>query len=178
MNKLYLDIETVPAEEAKHHILKELQREMEEDGKKVEDFEIALANTCFDGGFGRIACISYALNDEPVKTLRGDERQMLADFWNVARLAGLFIGFNVMAFDLRFIYQRSIVLGVRPTVDLSFARYRNAPIYDIMYEWIKWDGRSHISLHRLAAILDFTNLKKRGSGRKKCCKGVCRRENR
>jgi 3'-5' exonuclease len=159
MKKMFLDIETLPAEKEKHHILKELHEQMEEDGKKVEGFEEMLMRTCFDGGFGRIACISYAFNDDSPITLKGDEKQILKDFWNTVTDVDLFIGFNILGFDLRFIYQRSIVLGVKPTVNLSFAKFRSDPIYDIMYEWVKWDYGSHISLHRLAKVLDLPSSK-------------------
>ena len=158
MIKLFLDIETLPIPAEKHHILKELHAFMQKEGKDV-DFEQMLANTSFDGGFGRIACISYAINDQAIKTLKGDEAQMLKDFWDVAKTASLFIGFNLMSFDLRFIYQRSIVLQVKPSIELNFARYRNSPIYDIMFERVKWDGRSSISLHRLAVVLGLPTSK-------------------
>lgn len=157
MNKLVLDIETIPAHEAHHPILREIY-----DNKKSlqeKDFEKYLEQTSFDGGFGRIACISYAINDEPAKTLCGDEKKILQDFWEVAKNMDLFIGFNLMDFDLRFIYQRSIVLGVKPTRDLNFARYRNSPIYDIMHEWKKWNMQASISLDTLSKVLSLPTSK-------------------
>jgi len=45
------------------------------------------------------------------------------------------VGHNIYDFDLKFIPKRSIIHGVRSTVDRSFARYRNRPIFDMMYEW-------------------------------------------
>jgi len=64
-----------------------------------------------------------------------------------------------MDFDLRFIYQRSIILGVKPTKELGFARYRNSPIYDVMYEWSKWSTQSKISLDTLAKALGIPSSK-------------------
>ena len=160
MIKLFFDIETLPAEEQKHEILREIHHKKVEDKKKVpESFEEYLEATNFDGAFGRIACISYAINDELVKTLFGDEAKMLQDFWEVAKTVQLFVGFNVMDFDLRFIYQRSIIFNVQPTVDLSFARYRNYPIFDLMYEWSKWNMQSKISLDVLAKALGLPSSK-------------------
>ncbi|MDP2637659.1 MAG: ribonuclease H-like domain-containing protein, partial [Candidatus Levybacteria bacterium] len=124
--------------------------------KNVEDF---IANTSFDGAFGRIVCLSYAINEEPIKTLCSDEKKILQDFWEVAKEIDLFIGFNLMDFDLRFIYQRSIILGIKPTRDLNFARYRNSPIYDVMREWTKWDMQDKISLDTLAKVLSFPSSK-------------------
>lgn len=160
MNKLFFDIETLPAEAEKHEILKEIHRQKVEDGKKVpETFEEYLEATNFDGAFGRICCISFATNDDPVKTFSGDETIMLRDFWEVAKNVQLFIGFNIMDFDLRFIYQRSTILNVQPSVNLNFARYRNNPIYDIMHEWSKWNMQNKISLDVLAKALGLPSSK-------------------
>lgn len=151
-----MDIETIPAHEDHHSVLREIY---EKKSTQEKDFEKYVEQTSFDGGFGRIACISYAMNDEPVLTLCGDEKKILQDFWKVAEAADLFIGFNLIDFDLRFIYQRSIVLGVKPTRELPFARYRNNPIFDIMHEWKKWNMNASISLDTLAKVLGFPTSK-------------------
>jgi 3'-5' exonuclease len=157
MNKLFLDIETIPAHEDSHEVLREIYKKKKSIFEK--DFEKYLLQTSFDGGFGRIACISYAIDGETVKTLSGDERKILRDFWEIAKSIDLFVGFNVIDFDLRFIYQRSVVLGIKPTIELSFARYRNNPIYDIMHEWKKWNMSSSISLDTLSKILNLPTSK-------------------
>lgn len=160
MNKLYFDIETLPAEEEKKEILQEIHRKKIEDGKKCPTtFEEFLEQTGLDGAFGRIACIGYAMNEDPAETFSGDEKEMLKNFWSLAEYTDLFIGFNNMDFDLRFIYQRSIILGVKPTKDLNFARYRNSPIYDVMHEWNKWNMQSKISLDILAKALGLPTSK-------------------
>ena len=94
--------------------------------------------------------------------LSGDETKMLKEFWEIAKDVQQFIGHNVMDFDLQFIYKRSIINGVRPTQWLSFARYRNNPIYDTMREWEKWSMGSSISLDMLAKILDLESSKSGG----------------
>jgi 3'-5' exonuclease len=157
MNKLFLDIETIPAHEDNHEVLREIYKKKKSIFEK--DFERYLLQTSFDGGFGRIAYISYAINDGTVKTLSGEEWKILQDFWEIAKGIDLFVGFNVIDFDLRFIFQRSVVLGVKPTIELSFARYRNNPIYDVMHEWKKWNMSSSISLDTLAKILNFPTSK-------------------
>lgn len=163
MNKIFLDIETIPAHENDHEVLREIHHKNSEKNSRVEkDFEKYLAQTSFDGGFGQIACISYAINNEQIQTLFGDETKMLKKFWEVIKDINLFIGFNIMEFDLRFIYQRSIVLKVKPTRELNFARYRNDPIYDIMHEWKKWNMTSSISLDTLAKILGLPTSKDGG----------------
>lgn len=160
MKKLYLDIETLPASEESHQKLKFLYNKSKK--KETEDFEEFLLHTTFDGAFGRILCIGYAFDDEPTQVLYegGDERKMLEKFWQMAREADLFIGHNVIDFDMRFIYQRSIIKGVRPSKELSFARYRSSPMYDTMREWAKWSFGPSIGLERLALAMDIPTPKK------------------
>ena len=159
MNKLFFDIETLPAGKEKRKILAEIHKKRIADKKSEKTFEEYLESTGFDGAFGRIACIGYALNEEPAKTFSKDEREMLKSFWKIAERTDLFIGFNAIDFDLRFIYQRSVILGVKPSRDLSFARYRNSPIYDVMWEWCKWDFQHKISLDVLAKALGLPSSK-------------------
>lgn len=159
MNKLYLDIETLPAGEEMREILKDIYSRKRKSKYTPRTFEEFVESTGLDGSYGRIACISYAINDEPVKTLFGDEKKLLLDFWQIVKNADLFIGFNLMDFDLRFIYQRSVILGIKPSKDLSFARYRNFPIYDIMCEWSKWNLQNRISLHALSKVLGVPSPK-------------------
>lgn len=158
MNKLFLDIETIPVEKEKHELLENIYNQKKTVGKNPGTFEEFLAGTGLDGAFGRIACISYAFNDDKPKTISGEEKKILEKFWEVAKTADLFIGFNILDFDLRFIYQRSVVLGVKPTLDLNFARYRSSPIFDVMKEWSKWESHN-ISLDTLAKALGFKSSK-------------------
>ncbi len=175
MHTLFLDIETIPAPEEKRDALrtlleKKLEKKrvrQEETGEEVtalfteEDFEQFVLGTSFDGAFGRIVCIGHALNAEPVDAFAGDERMILEDFWKKAERVQRFVGHNIIDFDMRFIYQRSIILGVRPSQDLSFARYRSTPMYDTMKEWSKW-GQGMIGLETLAVALDIPSPKDGG----------------
>ena len=164
MQKLYLDIETLPADESSYESLKllfEKRKEKAEENKKGYcDFERFVAGTSFDGAFGRILCVGYAQNDKPAEVFHNEsEKETLEEFWEIADGADLFIGHNVMDFDLRFIYQRSIINKVAPTRNLNFARYRSDPIFDTMKEWSKWSGGS-IGLEHLALALGIPTPKK------------------
>lgn len=159
MNTLFLDIETLPAEKELHGILSEIHQKKVNDGKIVKELDAFLADTTFDGAFGRIACISYALNNDPVKTLCGTEDEMLQEFWQIAKTTDLFVGFNIIDFDMRFIYQRSIIKKIKPSRDLTFARYRSNPMFDLMYEWSKWNQSNKISLDSLAKALGIPSSK-------------------
>jgi predicted PolB exonuclease-like 3'-5' exonuclease len=166
MKKMYLDIETIPADGEKVETLKKL---WEENKKKYgyavkkgeNDFESYFRNTSFQGEFGRILCIGYAIDDNTVDCLSGDEKDILRKFWKLAEDVNQFIGHNIMEFDLRFIYKRSIIHGIRPSRELNFARYRSEPIYDTMKEWEKW-GAQGVSLHRLTTCLGITSPKEEG----------------
>lgn len=182
MNRLFLDIETLPAEQADMEKLrkffdKKLVRgggtqsgNPEFDQEKFDEF---ISRTNLDGAYGRILCIGYAINDQPAQNfyVENDERETLRQFWSlidsiskpVNAYGGtdygiLFVGHNVMDFDLRFIYQRSIVLDVKPTADLNFARYRSYPIFDTMKEWAKWSN-ANVGLEFLAVALGIPSPK-------------------
>ncbi len=163
MRRMYLDIETLPAGEDRHETLRFLHaKKMAKKKKDFEelDFEQYLLNTSFDGSFGRILCIGYALDDEPTECLCDgeNEEEILKKFWELAENADLFIGHNIIDFDMRFIYQRSIINKVLPTKDLIFARYRNYPMYDTMKEWTKW-AMSSIGLEQIALALGIPSPK-------------------
>jgi hypothetical protein len=164
MKKLFLDIETLPASGDQMAIVKDLfEEQKKKNGKKAVEtsFDSFFRGTSLSGEFGRIFCIGYAINDQPAECLSGDEKTMLTKFWQIAQDTSLFIGHNVMDFDFRFIYKRSIILGVKPTQDLSFARYRSSPIFDTMKEWEKW-GAIGTSLHKIALAMNFESSKSGG----------------
>jgi len=173
MTRFFLDIETLPADESKIETLRYLYgRKLEKKAKKKEmseevelengdaKFEDYFRGTSFDGAYGRVLCIAYAIDNGEIKVICNpdDEAQTLRDFWEVARGNHIFVGHNVMDFDLRFLYQRSIVLGVRPSIELNFARYRSAPIYDTMKEWVKWSN-NNVGLEHIALALGIPTPK-------------------
>lgn len=175
MRKLFLDIETLPAAESDMDTLKHLfeKKNPEFDQEKFDEF---VQKTNFDGGFGRILCIGYAVDDDAPKNFynENNEKETLRQFWELVSAISVeprnmqypdygvqFVGHNVMDFDLRFIYQRSMVLGVRPSYDINFARYRNYPVYDTMKEWVKWSNSS-VGLDYLAYALGAPSSKTGG----------------
>jgi 3'-5' exonuclease len=163
--KLFLDIETIPAAGEDIPVLKKLWQDAKaknpQKDKKESDFENFFRNTSFQGEFGRIICIGYAIDDDETDCLVGDEKEILRKFWSIAKDARLFVGHNLMEFDLRFIFKRSIIHNIRPSREMSFARYRSDPIFDTMKEWEKW-GSQGVSLHRLTTALGITSPKEEG----------------
>jgi hypothetical protein len=121
--------------------------------------------------YGRILCVGLIIEEGGEVLHQGalgrerstgefhlDEARTLRAFWKL--VAGfntgrdLIIGHNVMDFDLPFLYKRSRINQVRPSVFVSFARYRSAPVYDTMREWAHWNPQeARISLPELAEVL-------------------------
>jgi len=154
MNILFFDIETVPTEQSLQHSgLLEAQMQLDE-AEIIKRLSLSAATA-------RILCLAYALEppaDSPVAVLGGDEREILQSFWKLATETNLFVGHNVLDFDLRFIHQRSMIHQIKPSRELPFARFRSAPIFDTMHEWSKW-GREHVSLDLLARALGIPSPK-------------------
>lgn len=162
-----IDIETLPSLHPVEDVSKVRKSE-----RTADDH----SRTALSGDFGRILCIGFADEDGRGNLSRGclgwdkmrrqftcDERLTLTEFWGMMRgfrpNLDRIVGHNLFDFDLKFIYKRSIVHGVKPTVELSFARYRNQPLFDTMCEWERWGYGSKISLDRLACVLDLRSSK-------------------
>ncbi|MBI3282761.1 ribonuclease H-like domain-containing protein [Candidatus Curtissbacteria bacterium] len=171
---LYFDIETIPADESLKDTIVELERKREKKREATEaagngprdrrekSGEMIYRATSLSGDFGRIFCIGYAIGDDPVDVVSGDELAILKKWWDIADRADLFVGHNIMDFDLPFIYKRSIIYKIKPAarhLNMSFARYRSDPIYDTMKEWDKWALRASISLDKLAKVLGLPTSK-------------------
>jgi len=114
--------------------------------------------TGLDGAFGQVFCIGWAFgDDEPAVEMRtsldgSGEREVLKAFF--AAMPKTFgkvrvVGHNVAAFDLRFLKQRAMVLGVKPPLSLPFdAKPWDETIFDTMLQFAGI-GKT-ISLDRLA----------------------------
>ncbi len=161
MKICFLDIETVPTD-----------RSLEENGLLEPQIQLneaeLLKKLSLSAVTAKIICICYAV--EPpvgceVQALQGEETEIINAFWKLAADCNLFVGHNILDFDLRFIYQRSIIHQIKPSRDLPFARFRNAPIYDTMQEWSKW-GREHASLDTLSKALSIPSPKESLDGSK------------
>lgn len=165
--KVFLDLESVPPEKDDHVIGDRV-------GQMTDEEYRALA---LNGEYGRLLCIGLIIEQDHQIVHRGvlgrdratlrfhlDEQRTLRAFW---KLLGKFnpnrdllIGCNLLDFDLHFLCLRSIIKGVKPSFQVSFARYRSRPIYDVMWEFEHW--RHRISLHEMANILGIESSKRDG----------------
>src|SRR5215510_803776 len=161
MKICFLDIETVPTDRAlKENGLLELQIQLDE-SEIIKKLSLSAATA-------KIICICYAIEpplDSAVQVLQGEETDIIRNFWKLALDCNLFVGHNILDFDLRFIYQRSVIHQIKPSRDIPFTRFRNVPIYDTMQEWSKW-GREHASLDLLAKALNIPSPKETLDGSK------------
>lgn len=161
MKILYFDIETVPTEQSlAANGLSESQMQLDE-AEIIKRLSLSAATA-------RILCLAYVFEPPAhtaVEVLHGEEKEIIRGFWKLAAETNLFVGHNVLDFDLRFICQRSIIHQIKPSRDIPFARFRSAPVFDTMQEWSKW-GREHVSLDLLAKALGIPSPKESLDGSK------------
>jgi len=161
MRICFMDIETVPTDRSlEENGLLEAQLQLDE-GDLIKKLSLAAATA-------KILCLCYAIEPpvgSEVQVLEGEETEIIKNFWKLAVDCNLFVGHNILDFDLRFIYQRSIIHQIKPSRELPFARFRSAPIFDTMHEWSKW-GREHASLDLLSRTLSIPSPKETLDGSK------------
>jgi len=178
---LTLDIETIPSQQPG---LKERIREtikppgniskadtiakwMTENTESAA--EEAFRKTACDGTQGEIVCISYAIEACGVRNvwrdLNGSETDLLYDFFrDVREMIGdqlpFFVGHNILGFDLRFIFQRCVIRGVKPPFPLrQDARYNGDHVFDTMLAWAGWGNRV-----KLATICEVLGIPVKSDG--------------
>lgn len=138
------------------------------DEKLEETAQEQWRKTSFDGGSGQIAVIGLALDDEEPMTLyRADwantEAEVLREAFDV--IAGaytpssdrrpVFVGHYVTEFDLRFLFQRAVVLGIKPPSIIPFhARPWDDYVFDTMTRWAGIKGS--VGLDRLCGALGIS----------------------
>lgn len=172
-NNLPLDIETIPAQDES---LKQLITDSLEPPSnykdpdkianwKYENAEKAWLKTSFDGAYGHIAVIGFAWDGgEPVTLYSDDyvedEPKIIREFHRIVneRMAKFpggavrVIGHNVRDFDLRFIRQRSILLGIplTPHIRWDAREWDTAYVFDTSFQWA---GRDGVKLSKLCEVM-------------------------
>ncbi|HEV7893624.1 MAG TPA: hypothetical protein VGP08_23620 [Pyrinomonadaceae bacterium] len=193
IRRIFLDVESVPPpEEWRSAIKPEVVRKLCRKGisqSGTGEAEVGEVCACTDEQFrllalhaeyGRVLAIGVIVEEDWQVVHRGllgrerpsgrfhlDERRTLRAFWKLLRPfnpgCDLVIGHNVLDFDLPFLYKRSRINRVHPSILFSFARYRSAPIFDTMREWSFWNPHGPLmSLEQLADILGVGLAKTEG----------------
>lgn len=185
------DIETIPAQSPRVMEMFKLEAEREKqfikapgnykDESKIVEYiaqksadidaevEEKWRKTSFDGGFGHICCIGYAIDDADPVTIQWsgqdhefNELRIINVFYDKLRekfnanqdMRPVFVGHNIVGFDLRFLFQRSVVLGINPPSFLPFdAKPWSDNVFDTM---TKWAGASNrVSLNKLCEVFNM-----------------------
>lgn len=137
----------------------------------------AYRKTSFDGGFGQVCVIGYAVNgDDPQFVCVDDltapsEVALLKAFSCVLTdlipanetFTTVVVGHNVAAFDLRFLVQRYIVNRVRPHTIIARASqakpWEQDKVYDTMIQWGGAGAKAGGSLDKLCKALSIPSPK-------------------
>lgn len=137
-----------------------LQKQQEIDAG-VED---RYRKTSFDGALGQIVAISVAAGDEAPLAIYADDwanseasllRQLNAFvacvYADDPHVLPVFVGHNVVAFDLRFLFQRFVLNGIQPHPAIPFhARPWDDKVFDTMTAWAGVGNR--VSLDKLCRV--------------------------
>lgn len=126
-----------------------------------QDVKDAIAKTSFDGALGKIICIGHAVEDDPVESLIGDEGSMLELFFSEFRPGAeyIFVGHNIAGFDLKYLWKRAVILGIRPPRQIPFkAKPWDNAVFDTMAQWDS-DPSKRISQDKLCKALGIPTSK-------------------
>jgi len=157
--KLFFDLETISAPEKLRQIVIEAERKKFRNREIADDDEALYRTSSISGDFGQIFCVGYAIDDEPPQIISGSEAQILTKWWQIAKDAHVFIGHNIIDFDIPFLYKRSVVNKIKPSQQLPVKRFSTENIFDTAKEWSRWDNFSQTSLHNLSIALELPGLR-------------------
>ena len=178
----FIDIETIPEQpedEAKKRIAETIQApatmskpETIEDwhngkgkyaGVKDAAIEKAYRDTSLDASHGQIVSIAVADNfSEPFSQSGIDEEEVIVTAFS--EVEGLctsqrqqfnpfFIGHWIGGFDLKFLFQRAVILGIKPPFDLPFSGRHGKDFYCTMQAWAGFGNK--ISQDNLCKALNI-----------------------
>ena len=129
------------------------------DENKISTLSEMVSKTSFDGTFGSIACIAWAVGDGDIQsTLAIDsESYAIRSFYSTILPDENYtiVGHNVHGFDLPFLYKRSVILGIKPPPAIRHAMVSKTwsdAIADTMLMWSP-DRDKRISLDNLCKAL-------------------------
>jgi len=194
---IYIDIETIPTEDVA--AMAEIAAGIKPPGniKKADTIAAWEANekpaavneavrkTSFDGTYGRIIVIGYAIDDAEPVALTGPELSILSQFASdissamrlnyesqcdrpTGEACVIFIGHNLVGFDLRFLWQRAVINQIILPAQLlkaCKAKPWDAIVADTMMMWNP-ERERRISLDRLCKALNVPTSKGNMDGSK------------
>jgi hypothetical protein len=162
--RIFLDCETIPPDGSDPLLHGRIQTCTEEEYRKL----------ALDPEYCRLLCLGLIIEEDGQILHKGtlgrdrqtmqfhlDEARTLRAFWNLVKgfdvCRDLFIGWNILDFDMHALFMRSVIHRVKPSIDLRFQRFRDRPIYDCMWKFEHW--RRKISLDEAAKVLGLKSSK-------------------
>lgn len=189
MTDFFLDIETIPT--TNEEVIAEIAANIKppanyskpetiakwEAENKQKAVDNAVHATGLDGGLGSIVCAGYAVDGGKTAVITGSEPSILRTLFSVfsevaqqhhrmgvANDSLIVVGHNVIGFDLRFIWQRSVILGVEPPPRFPFDRQSQMRgVFDTMLQWNP-DRDKRTSLDKLCRMLGVPSPKENMDG--------------
>lgn len=174
MTFLYLDIETIPAQSPEAHSRIAASVKPPASMKKAETIatwvreqkeeavQEAISRTGLNAAYGHICCIGFGFDDGFISSIswpsvvRTESELIEAFFYETGKVIGnrfpVIVGHNVSGFDIRFIWQRCMVLGIRVPAWLpKDPKPWGGDVFDTMTAWA--GARDTISMDNLCAAL-------------------------
>ena len=191
-NYLYLDIETIPSQrpEIKEEIAANIHPpgnmskadtiakwEIE---TKPDVIEKKWLETALDGAFGEVVSIAHLLESNTFleqPKIEGDYRELptsekplliwfnetIEKIWHSFNGDVVFVGFNILNFDLRFLWQRMLINGLKPHTSifnaLNNSKYNSDRYFDIMLYWSGFSRQDWISQDKLCQAFGIESSK-------------------
>lgn len=169
---VYFDIETLPCQSPEY--LDALRKNVKAPAtyKKQESIDAwlaenreeaakeALAKTSFDGGRGHICAIAWAINGRDIETTCisdvAQEAGLVQSFFDALDKyhSQTLVGHNIAGFDLRFLRQRAVALGIKMPGRSVLPRDPkpwDKSFFDTMNAWA--GGNDRISMDNLCGVL-------------------------
>jgi len=181
-NILFLDIETVPAEEVYSSLDERMQSLWDHKAHRIaaeETPDVAYARAGIYAEFGKIVCISAGFIYEEagedrlrITSFLGDEKEILSNFFEKVSAffngkPKQFCGHNIKEFDIPYICRRAIIRRIKmPTVlsELQTKKPWEIPLLDTLQLWKFGDYKHYTSLDLMATVLDIETPKSDISG--------------
>jgi DNA polymerase elongation subunit (family B) len=110
-----------------------------------------------DAMSGRVVCIGMLIDDGQIVTeitlADKDERQLITEFWRTVAPSDVLVGHNVLEFDVRFLRQRSWILGIQPSRKVDTRKFYSGDVIDTLQLWTNWGNKKGVTLDALGVAL-------------------------
>jgi 3'-5' exonuclease len=166
MRRIFLDIETLPPDTETSRASSSLDtcadQEFRDLALKAEKGRLLTIGVIIEEN-NKVIHQGLLGRDKATGLFHLNEAKTLRAFWSligrVDPYQDVFIGHNILDFDLAFLIKRSIINRIQPP-QISFRRYQQKPIFDTMWEWSLW--RYRISLADVAEAIGISSPKEDG----------------